>query len=93
MTNFRPHPAQLRALEAMDSGRTVLRGGRLGGRRYATELAIIANACSAEEAKRCLEDLEQCGIAMQDGEGRRVDPATEKPARLRCVRFDEVKPK
>jgi hypothetical protein len=77
----------------MDSGRGFLIGGQRSGRRYATELAIIANACSVEEAKLCLEDLESRGIAMQDDRGRRIDPATKTPARLRCVRFDEEKTK
>lgn len=98
MTNFRPHPAQLRALEAMEKGeRVILAGGMPTGRRYATELAIIANASSPEEAQLCLEDLEQHGIALQDGDGRRVDPKPPSrgftPSRLRMVRFDEERRK
>jgi hypothetical protein len=94
VTNFRPHPAQLRALEAIEQGkRVILAGGMRTGRRFATELAVIANASSPAEAQLCLEDLEQHGIALQDGDGRRVDPTTKRTARLRMVRFDEEKRK
>lgn len=90
MTSFRPHPAQLRALEAIEQGeRVILAGGMKVGRRYATELGIIANAVSPEEAKLCLEDLERHGVALQSSDGRRVDPKPRSPARFRYVRFDE----
>jgi len=90
VTTFRPHPAQLRALEAIESGRPLLlMGGRNVGRRYATEQAIIAFASSPEQAALCLEDLERHGVALQDKDGNRVDPKPKAPARFRYCRFDE----
>jgi len=94
VTRFRPHPAQLRALEAMErgDGRVLLVGGQRTGRRYATELAIIAQAASPEEAKLCLEDLQQHGIALQSSDGKRVEPRTGR-GRFQYVKFDEEEKK
>jgi hypothetical protein len=75
----------------MERGDRFILGGMRSGRRYATELAIIANASSPGEAKLCLEDAERYGIALQDSDGRRVDPKATSPRRLTCVRFDEEK--
>lgn len=51
-------------------------------------MAIIAQAASPEEAKLCLEDLRQHGIAIQSSDGKRVEPRTGQ-GRFQYVRFDE----
>lgn len=93
MTSFRPHPAQLRALEAIErgDGRVLLTGHR-SGRRRGIEMAIIAQAASPEEAKLCLEDLRWHGIALQSSDGKRVEPRTGQ-GRFQYVRFDEEEKK
>lgn len=93
MADYRPTAAQLRALEAIEKGdgRVLLMGGQLSGRRLAAELAIIANAASAREAKLCIEDLHRHGIALQSSDGRRVEPTTRRGARFHYMRFDEEK--
>jgi len=86
---YRPTEAQRRFLEG--GPRKMLTGGRSGGRRAAIEAVIRANACSAEEAQLCIDDLNQLGFAMQSSDGRRV--ARKKPrARFTYLRFDEEKP-
>jgi hypothetical protein len=85
VTLFRPTAAQLRAFES--DGRVLLTGMR-SGRRYAAELAIIAQAANPEEAKLCIEDLHHRGVALQSGDGRRVEPKGSG-ARFQYVRFDE----
>jgi hypothetical protein len=64
-------------------------GGRSSGRRYATEMFIIATAANEEEAKLALEDLRTHGIALLSDEGKRVEPPRRNGARFACVKFDE----
>lgn len=80
--SFRMTPEQRRFYE----------GGprRVLGKRYATEMFIIATAANEEEAKLCLEDLRTYGIALLSDEGKRVEPK-RGGARFTAVRFDEEK--
>ncbi len=92
MTSFRLHPAQLRALEAIERGERFILQGQRSSRRYAIKQAIIANASSPDEAQLCLEDLNRHGVALQSSDGRRVDPKPEprgEDPRFRYMHFDE----
>ncbi|HXR31473.1 MAG TPA: hypothetical protein VN752_10085 [Solirubrobacterales bacterium] len=82
--DFRPTAAQRRILEG---GPRVI-GGRSGGRRYATEMFIVATAANEHEAKLALEDLHTKGIAALTDEGKRIDP-TARRRRFAVVKFDE----
>jgi hypothetical protein len=66
-------------------------GGRSGGRRAAIESVIRFNACSAEEAQLCIDDLNRTGFALQSSDGKRVKPSPSNGARFRYMRFDEEK--
>lgn len=84
--SFRPTAAQRRLLEG---GRLVLRTGRAVGRRYASEVMIVATAANEEEAKLALEDLRTKGIAALTDEGKRVELKGNR--RFTAVKFDEEK--
>jgi hypothetical protein len=83
--SFRMTPEQRRFYEG---GPRVI-GGRSGGKRYATEMFIVATAANEEEARLCLEDLHTHGIALLSDEGKRVEPPHRNGARFAAIRFDE----
>lgn len=88
--SFRLTPEQRRFYEG--GARTVHLGQR-SGRRYATEMFIVATAANEEEARLALEDLHTYGIALLTDEGKRVEPPRRSGARFACVKFDEEKRK
>lgn len=85
--DFRLHPMQRRFFEGGPRV-SFMAGGRLGGRRYATELFIVATAANKEEAALALEDLHTKGIAALTDDGKRIDP-TARRRRFAVVKFDE----
>jgi len=85
MQDFRPTPEQRQFFEG--GARGFLTGQR-SGRRYATELFIVATAANEEEAALALEDLHTKGIAALTDDGRRIDP-TARQRRFAVVKFDE----
>ena len=86
--DFRPTAAQLRVFEQGGPHKISWVAGQRSGRRWATEMAIVANAASPEEAELALEDLHTKGIAALTDEGKRVDPGAGR-RRFAVVKFDE----
>lgn len=83
--SFRMTPEQRRFYEG---GERTMRMGQRSGRRYATEMFIVATAANEEEARLCLEDLRARGIALLSSDGKRVEPRTGGH-RFTVCRFDE----
>lgn len=86
--DFRPHPMQRRFFEGRPPVNFMVSGQRTG-RRYATELFIIATAATPEDRRLALEDLHTKGIACFTDEGKRVEPKGNR--RFAVVKFDEGK--
>lgn len=62
--------------------------GKRSGKRYATEMFIVATAANEEEAALALKDLHTHGIATLTEDGKRIDP-TARRRRFAVVKFDE----
>jgi hypothetical protein len=86
--DFRPTAEQRRLYESDILPRLELRGQRTG-RRYATEMFIVATAATSEDAELAIEDLRTKGIACLTDEGKRVEPKGNR--RFTVVKFDEEK--
>lgn len=87
--DFRLHPMQRRFFEGRP--RVSFMAGQRSGRRYATELFIVATAATDEDRELALEDLRTKGIACLTDSGKRVDPGGTFKGRRRfaAVKFDE----
>lgn len=77
-----------RAFYEESGPRTINLNQRIG-RRYATEMWIVANAATPEDARLALDDLRTKGIAMLSSDGKRVQGG--EPRRYAAIRFDEEK--
>lgn len=86
MARYRLTAAQRRFYE---SGGGVVLVGQRSGRRYASEMQIVAFAANEEEARLCIEDLHTVGCALQSGDGYRIKPPGRNGARFKYIRFDE----
>lgn len=86
--SFRMTPEQRRFWEA--GGDRTIRLGQRGGRRYATEMFIVATAADPEQARLAIEDLRTVGIALLTDDGMRVEPK-RGGARFTAMHFDEEK--
>lgn len=85
--DFRLHPMQRRFFEGGPRV-SFTATGRNSGRRYATELFIVATAATDEDRELALEDLRTKGIAALTDDGKRIDPAARR-RRFAVVKFDE----